>query len=407
MARGGKLTAKEAATKKSGKYRDGNCLELHVSETGAGHWVCNFTMDKKRGFLGLGSRATVSLAEAREANVAALKSRDAGVNPIEAKRKAATAAKAKPTFGAVADALIAAKQSAWRNPRHRLQWRVTLETYAKALYPLPVDEIDTAAVLAVLTPLWQRAPETASRVRGRIEAVLDAAKARGFRSGENPAAWRGHLSNLLPKRGILTRGHHAAAPYAEVPAFVARLRELESVSALAIEFLVLTAVRLGEALGATWGEIDMSAGIWTIPAARMNSGKEHRVPLCDRAIAILERMREARTGELVFPGYRAGRPLAGAALLGYARKRGALIGTLHGLRSSFRDWAGNETHFPREVCEQALAHAIGNEVERSYRRGDALEKRRALMDAWANYLAEPARLSNVIPLRPENHAAIE
>lgn len=402
MARGGKLSAKAAATSKPGTYRDGNCLELHVSPTGSAHWVCNFTMDKKRQSAGLGSRTTVSLAEARERNLAALKLRDAGINPIEAKRKAkqaAEAAKAKPTFGAVADALMAAKQPGWRNPRHAAQWRVTLETYAKPLWSRPVDEIDTAAVLSVLAPIWAKIPETASRVRGRIEAVLNAAKAQGHRQGENPAAWRGHLEHVLTGRGKFDRGRHAAMDYAEVSTFVAQLREKESVSALALEFTILTAARLGEVLGAQWDEIDMQAKVWTIPGARMKAGVTHRVPLCERAVEIVERMKAARTDDLLFPGRRSGRPLAGPALLRYMRGLGVETATVHGFRSAFRDWAGEETHFPRDVCEQALAHAVGNQVERSYRRGDALEKRRELMTAWANYIEPRPAASNVIPLR--------
>jgi integrase len=402
----GKLTARAVATAKPGEYGDGAGLRLVVAPSGAKRWIYRFTINKVVSEMGLGSVDVVSLAEARDKAAAARKLAKAGVSPVEQKREALKAAADKPTFGAVADALIKSKESGWRNPRHRAQWRTTIETYAKALWAKPVDEIDTAAVLAVLTPIWTKTPETASRVRGRIEAVLDAAKAQGHRSGENPATWRGHLSHLLPKRQKIDRGHFAATPYSDIPAFVAKLRKLESVSALALEFLILTAARLGEVLGATWGEIDLEAKVWTIPAERMKSERQHRVPLCDRALAILERMREARTGELVFPGYRAGRPLAGAALLGYARKNG-MTETLHGFRSAFRDWAGEETHFPREVCEQALAHAVGNEVERSYRRGDSLEKRRQLMDSWSAFITEP-RQGNVVSLhaKPQRNGLI-
>lgn len=258
----------------------------------------------------------------------------------------------------------------------------------------PIDEIDTQAVLSVLQPLWQRIPETASRLRGRIEAVLDYGKANGLRAGENPAAWRGHLALILPKRGKLTRGHHAAMPYRDLPELIEKLRDTESIHALALEFLVLTAARSGEVLGATWDEIDIDAQVWVIPASRMKAGREHRVPLSSRAVEIVERMAEVRTGDLVFAGQRRRRPLSGAAI-------GALVtgATVHGFRSSFRDWAGEETSFPREIAEQALAHATGDATERAYRRGDALEKRRALMEAWASYCEPGGTGGNVVPWR--------
>jgi integrase len=257
----------------------------------------------------------------------------------------------------------------------------------------PVDTIDTAAVLSVLQPIWARIPETASRLRGRIEAVLDFAKAHKLRSGENPAAWRGNLALILPKRPKLSRGHHAAMPYGGLREFIAKLREAESIHAFALEFLILTATRAGEVLGATWDEIDLDAKVWTIPASRMKAGREHRVPLSARALAILERTAELRTGDLVFSGRRRRRPLSGAAM-------GALVpdATVHGFRSAFRDWAGEETSFPREIAEAALAHATGGPVEQAYRRGGALEKRRALMQAWSAF-CEPAGAGNVIPIR--------
>jgi integrase len=247
-------------------------------------------------------------------------------------------------------------------------------------------------VLGALQPLWQRIPETASRLRGRIEAVLDYAKANGLRSGENPAAWRGHLALILPKRQKLSRGHHAAMPYGDLPELIAKLRDTESIHALALEFLILTAGRSGEVLGATWDEIDFDAKVWVIPASRMKAGREHRIPLSGRAVEIVERMAEIRTGVLVFAGKRRRRPLSGAAM-------GALVtgATIHGFRSSFRDWCGEETSFPREIAEQALAHATGDATERAYRRGDALERRRGLMQAWAQF-CEPGAESNVVAI---------
>ena len=398
MAKSGKLTVRAAATTKPGDHGDGGGLYLVVAKSGSGRWIYRFTIQGKTSEAGLGSReAGVSLAEARDKAAAARKLVKSGVNPIEEKRQAKKALIAKPSFGAIADALIAAKESEWRNERHRQQWRVTLQTYAAPLYPRPVDEIDTAAVLGVLAPLWGTKSETASRLRGRIEMVLDAAKAQGHRAGENPAAWRGHLAHVLPRRGKLARGHHAAMPYADVPAFIAKLREADSIGALALEFLILTAARSGEVLGARWSEIDLAAKVWTVPAERMKAAREHRVPLVCRALAILEKLSEARTGELVFEGQRTGRPVSPVAVRRCLPAEDSV--TVHGFRSAFRDWCGNETHFPREIAEQALAHAVGNEVERSYRRGDALEKRRELMQAWGRY-CEPAKAAdNVVRLR--------
>jgi integrase len=308
-----------------------------------------------------------------------------------------TAACPVPTFGECADEFLAAKQSEWRNDKHRAQWTMTLSAYAAPLRNLPVDAIDTAAVLSVLKPIWQAKPETASRFRCRIEQVLDAAKAKGHRTGENPARWRGHLDKLLAKRQTLTRGHHAAMAYADVPAFLARLRERQagSVSALALEFTILTAARSGEALGMRWDEVDETAKVWTVPPARMKAAREHRVPLSARALDLLGEAKRARTGDFVFPGSRAGRPLSVMAMEMVLRRMGLDNVTVHGFRSAFRDWAGNETHFPREVAEAALAHVIGDAAERAYRRGDALEKRRALMEAWTNYCM-PKAGSNVL-----------
>jgi len=321
-----------------------------------------------------------------------------GLNPIAVRKEQRRQAR-KPTFGEIADALIEAKGSEWRNDKHRGQWVTTLTKEAAPLRSRPVDEIDTAAILEVLKPLWTEKPETASRLRGRIEAVLDAAKAQGHRSGENPAAWRGHLSHLLPKRQMLTRGHHAAMAYAEVPAFIAGLRDHQSgsIAAAALEFAILTATRSGEIYGARWAEIDMEKKVWTVPAARMKAAREHRVPLSDRAMAILKKLADARSGELVFQSPRGGM-LSHVAMAKVLRRLGIDGSTVHGFRSAFRDWAGNETHFAREIAEAALAHVVGDKAEQAYRRGDALEKRRALMEAWATW-CEPRDGSNVVVLK--------
>jgi integrase len=257
-----------------------------------------------------------------------------------------------------------------------------------------LDEITTDNVLGVLKPIWLTKPETASRLRGRIERVLDAAKAKGLRHGENPARWRGHLDHLLPKRQKLSRGHHAAMPYKDVPAFLERLRGLGGLSALALEFCILGAARSGEVFGAKWDEIDLDRKVWTVPAERMKSGREHRVPLTDRILAIIETvepLRRTEHGDFIFPGQKRGRPLSSMALEMQLRRMKIENSTVHGFRSSFRDWAGEETHFPREMAEAALAHVVGDNTERAYRRGDALERRRELMEAWMRYCAgEPA-----------------
>ena len=296
----------------------------------------------------------------------------------------------------LADEVVAEQSKGFRNEKHKAQWAMTLTVYAEPLRSKPVDKIETADVLAVLKPIWLEKPETASRVRGRIERVLNAARAKGFRMGENPAAWRGHLDNLLPKQSKLSRGHHAALPYAEVPAFLVRLREREAIAALALEFAILTAARSGEVLGGRWDEIDLDAKVWTIPAERMKAAREHRVPLSDPALSILAKLLPLRVSALVFPGQRRGRPLSVMAMEMLLRRMGVDV-TVHGFRSSFRDWSGNETHFPRELAEHALAHVIGDRAEQAYRRGDALDKRRPMMAAWAAFCGStPA--ANVVRL---------
>ncbi len=395
----GTLSARKVATAAPGIYPDGGGLYLCVASSGAKTWVYRFSWQGRRPEMGLGSVGDgVGLAEARAARDEGRRVLRSGSNPIEARREAARIGARKPTFGGIADALLAAKSLEWRNEKHRDQWRISLTALAAPLRSRPVDEIDTAAVLSVLTPIWQAKPETGNRLRQRIEAVLDAAKAQGHRSGDNPAAWRGHLSHLLPKRGKLARGHHAAMAYADVPAFVEKLREIDSTAARALEFAILTAGRSGEIYGACWTEIDLAAKVWTIPAERMKAGREHRVPLCERAVAILERLFATKISAFAFPGQRRGRPLSHVAMAKVIERMGVEGATVHGFRSAFRDWVGNETHFPREVAEAALAHVVGDAAEQAYRRGDALEKRRALMAAWAAY-CEPTDARNVVVFR--------
>jgi integrase len=362
---------------KPGRHADGGNLYLVISPNGGRRWTFLYRWRGKPTEIGLGSARDVPLARARELATAARARLAEGLDP----RSVRNAADGK-TFGEVAAALFESMESSWRNPKHRQQWQNTLRDHASPLRPVPVNEITTEDVLAVLQPIWSTKAETASRVRGRIERILDAAKAKGLRSGENPARWRGHLDQLLPKRKRLARGHHPAMAYIDVPALMAQLRKREAMAALALEFAILTAARSGEVLGARRQEFDVAAKIWIVPPERMKTGREHRVPLSDRALEIVTGMGE---GDFVFPGQRRGKPLSPNAMAKILERMHVNDAVVHGFRSSFRDWSGNETHFPREVCEAALAHVIENKAEAAYRRGDALDKRRELMAAWAKY----------------------
>lgn len=396
----GKLTARKVETAKPGKYGDGDGLQLAVSPSGSRKWVFRFQWQGKAREMGLGALPEISLSEARDRAGDARKLIRASIDPISSKAVDATV----PTFGALANLVAADLSAGFRNEKHKAQWKMTLEVYAKPLRTKSVDAISTADVLAVLKPLWTAKPETASRLRGRIEKVLNAAKAKGYRSGENPAAWRGHLENLLPKQSKLTRGHHAAMAYAAVPEFTGKLRERDAMAALALEFTILTAARSGETLGARWSEFDLDAKVWTVPANRMKAGRIHRVPLSDRAAAIVADLAKEKTGDLVFEGQKAGRPMSPMAMEMVLRRMKVTGATVHGFRSSFRDWSGNETAYPRDLAETALAHVIGDKAEQAYRRSDALERRRELMQAWANY-CEPTVAGNVVRLKKSGGAA--
>ena len=347
----------------------------------------------KRHEMGLGQYPTVTLAAARARAAEYRQMVATGRDPLAEKRK-----EVEPTFAGCVDRFLSSMEGQWRNSKHRAQWRMTLTEYCRPIAAMRVSAIGTEQVLQVLNPIWTAKPETASRLRGRIERVLDFAKVKGWRSGENPALWRGHLKNVLPARRKLTRGHHAAMPYAEVPAFTERLRGLEAMSARALEFLILTAARSGEVLEAKWDEFDLEAGLWTVPASRMKAGKEHRVPLSKPALAIVRALHEHRISDFVFPGQSSGRPLSNMAFAKLLERMKADHYTPHGFRSAFRDWAGDATSFPREVAEAALAHRVGDEVEKAYRRSDALEKRRKLMAAWADYCGT-VKAGNILPLR--------
>lgn len=414
-----RLNARKAETvSEAGRHADGGGLYLDVATTGARKWVFIYrspchrvakggSLVGKLREMGLGSAETVSLADARKKATAARGLIDAKIDPLDAK-EAEAARNRQPTFGEMADEVIAALESGWRNDKHRAQWRATLETYCAPLRGKLVNDIGTDDVLAVLQPIWTKKAETASRVRGRIEKVLDAAKAKSYRTGENPARWRGHLDHLLPPRQKLQRGHHPAMPWQDVPAFVARLREQQSVGARCLEFVILTAARSGEVLrsvrdgeieGARWDEIDREAKVWTVPAARMKAGKVHRKPLTARMLAILDEMEQIRRGPFIFPADKKDGPLSEMALEMLLRRCNVKPATVHGFRASFKSWAGDVTQFPREIVEEALAHEIGNAVERAYKRGDALERRRELAEAWERFIEQVVR-ANVIEICP-------
>ncbi|KQQ24090.1 integrase [Methylobacterium sp. Leaf122] len=386
----GKLTALGVAKLKTpGMYGDGGGLWLQITGKGGKSWIFRFTLDGKAREMGLGSAITFSLAEAREKALTCRKLCAEGIDPIEARnarRDAARIEAAKAiTFRQSAAAYIEAHKAGWRNAKHAAQWAATLDTYAHPAFgDLPVQAVDTALVMKAVEPIWATKPETATRVRGRIEAILDWAATRGFRRGENPARWKGHLTNLLPKRSRVKKvEHHAALPFTEAPAFMAELAEQPGVAAKALAFTILTAARTGETIGAKWSEFDLDAGMWSVPAERMKAGVEHRVPLSESALTILREMKSIRSGEFVFPGGKRGRPLSNMAMLKTLERMGRDDLTVHGFRSSFRDWASETTAFPSEVVEAALAHTIENKVERAYRRGDLFQKRRELMDTWA------------------------
>jgi integrase len=390
----GRLSARKVATAKPGKHSDGGNLYLIVSDTGSRKWVLRFTWRGAAKEMGLGSAKDVPLADAREKATDARRTLSKGLNPIDERKRDGGV----PTFGEMADDVCETLSAGFRNAKHKAQWRMTLGKYAGPLRGKPVDTISTEDVLAVLKPIWTERAETASRLRGRIEKVLDAAKAKGHRSAENPARWRGHLDHLLPKPLKLTRGHHPAMAYDEVPRFVGELRTREATAARALEFCILTAARSGEVLGLRRSEVDFEKKVWTVPSDRMKAGREHRVPLSASAISILKDAAKANSGDFLFPGQARNRPLSNMAMDMMLRRMKRNDVTVHGFRSSFRDWAGNVSNFPREITETALAHVIGDKAEQAYRRSDALEKRRKLMEAWATY-CQPRKGGNVVPLK--------
>lgn len=399
------LTAQQVNHAKPGRYGDGDGLYLLVRSATSAFWVFRYTRDARMREMGLGrargTKNVVTLAAVRKSanrlHVAVregrdpLADRDAAVAVAKAEAQVAIVKAIK--FETVAEGYIKTHAAGWRNSKHGAQWGATLRTY---VYPhfgdVPVAGVATEHVLAALHPIWNTKPETAARVRGRIESILDYAKAMKWREGENPATWRGHLVKLLPSRAkVAPVVHHAALPWVEIGDFMSRLRLQGGVSGKALQFAILTAGRSGEVLGATWGEIDLVGETWTIPASRMKAGREHRVPLSAPALALLEEMKKFRvTADQdchVFPGATARRPLSGMAMTMVLRRMDRGDVTPHGFRSTFRDWAAEKTSFPNEVAEAALAHIVGDKVEAAYRRGDLFEKRRGLMEEWGRFAA--------------------
>ena len=396
---------------KPGYHADGAGLHLCVKATGGKSWIFRYRYGGKEREMGLGPLHTVSLAEAREKALAQRKMLLAGVDPLAAKhasevqRKLAEASVI--TFDTAATSYIASHRAGWKNEKHAEQWTNTLTTYASPVFgSLPVADITTPLVLRVLEPIWTTKTETASRVRGRVEKVLDWCKTQGYRTGDNPAAWRGHLENLLSAPQKTKKAeHHPALPWREIGTFMQELRTMPGTAALATEFIILTNCRTSEAIEARWSEIDTVEKRWTIPAARMKAAKEHTIPLSDAALAVLQRLKaETKEGEFVFPGGKKNTALSNMACLALLKRMGRGDLTVHGFRSSFRDWAGESTAHPREVIEHAMSHQLKDKAEAAYQRGSLLERRRVLMADWAQYCAQPAATGVVVPLQSAKSA---
>ena len=402
------LTAKKVERLKiPGRYPDGHNLYLQVGETGGKSWLFRFERDGRERWHGLGAAYTFSLKEARERARAARQLLADGIDPIDhrkAERSKLAAAKAKLLiFREATEAYFDQHEGKWKSAKHRAQFTSTLRQYAyPVLGNMAVGEIDTPAVLRAIEPHWLTKAETMSRVRGRIEAVLDWCTVRGYRTGDNPARWKNHLAEVLPARGQVAKvNHHAALAYAAVPAFMAELRKREGVAARALEFTILCAARTGEVIGAQWpSEIDLKARTWTVPAGRMKKGgKEHRVALSERAVELLRKLPTEDGNDFVFLGSRTGTGLSSMAMPQVLQRMGRGDITVHGFRSSFRDWCSETTNFPNHVVEMALAHTIPNAVEAAYRRGDLLAKRRQMAEAWSKYCTSPPPAGAVLPMR--------
>lgn len=377
--------------KEPGMYPDGAGLYLQVARGGSKSWIFRYRFAGREREMGLGPLNTVSLAEAREAALEARKLKFKGIDPIEAKRSAAIDRRMETTrlitFDDAVAAYLKTRSTARENAKHSAQWESTLKTYASPHFgSAPVAQVDTALVVKALEPIWAVKTETASRLRGRIEAVLDWATVSGFRSGENPARWKGHLDKILPAKAKVAKvSHHNALPFQKITAFMTDLSAQPGQGARALEFAILTAARTGEVIGATWGEIDLDGAVWIVPGDRMKAGKEHRVPLSPEAMAVLRSLSIGAPNDPVFASQRPDRPLSNMAMLKTLERMKRKDLTVHGFRSTFRDWAAETTSHPSEVVEMALAHSVSNKVEAAYRRGDLFSKRRALMEEWSRY----------------------
>ena len=402
----GKLTMLAVAkAKKKGFYADGGCLYLQVKDSGAKSWLMRFMVNGKTQAMGLGSIHSVTLAEAREKATECRKLLSNGINPVDARKalqsKEQSQVARSMTFEQCGQAYIEAHKEGWSNPKHIYQWNQSLTTYA---YPTlgkhPVQDIDIALVMKVLEPIWKKKTETATRLRGRIESILDWAIVREYRQGENPARWRGRLENLLPKPSKVQKvRHYPALPYKDIQDFMTVLKKESGLAAKALELAILTTTRTSETLKAKWTEFDLKQKIWTIPAERIKTRKTHRVPLSAPALAILKELNESNAGDYVFPGSKRNKPLSDMAMLMLLRRMKHDDITVHGFRSTFRDWAAEQTNHSREVAEMCLSLAIGDKVEAAYRRGDLFEKRQQLMDEWARYCYQPKAKGNVVKLR--------
>lgn len=396
------LVAKVA---KPGYYPDGGNLYLQVSASGSKSWLFRYTKGGKERQMGLGSLIAFTLAEARHRAKDQRKLLADGVDPLAIKRESQLQRRLADsniiTFDKAAAAFIESHSPGWKNAKHGDQWRNTLATYASPVFgAMPVSNVNKALVLRVLEPIWRTKNETASRLRGRIEKILDWAKAQDYRTGDNPAAWRGHLEALLPAPGKVQKiEHHPALPWAQIGAFMCDLQAMPGSAALATELIVLTACRTSEALNSQWAEFDLDGALWTIPAARMKSGKEHVIPLSAAALAVMTKARaESPDSDIVFPG-RKGKALSNMSCLAVLKRMGRGDLTVHGFRSTFRDWAGESTAHPREVIEHALAHLLKDKVEAAYQRGTLLEKRRALMGDWSAYCNTVRTAGDVVAIR--------
>lgn len=395
MVKASKLTHLQALKlKEAGLYGDGAGLWLKVTDRGSKSWIFRFTRAGRERWMGLGSFPDVSIAEARDTAAEYRKKIRNGIDPLQEKQDEAAslyASQAKAvTFDWCAEQYINAHKSGWKSAKHVDQWRNTITAYASPVIgALAVDKIDTAHVMKILEPIWATKAETASRLRGRIESVLDWATVRKYRTGDNPARWKAHLDTLLPARSKLARvQHHAALPWTDMADFMVALRQQAGIAARALEFAILTAARSGEVRGMTWAEVNLDSRMWIVPPQRMKAGNEHRVPLNDQAYRVLKDLRgdivRADT-DVVFPGVKAGKPLSDMSLTAVLRRMGRGDITAHGFRSTFRDWAAETTNFPRDMAEMALAHTVGDKVEAAYRRGDMFDKRRKMMDDWAKH----------------------